>query len=88
MEEADIKKDGRISYEEFFQVVSLGHNLKRKSVAKMYDESEQQLSVVSEELDEEARTTHEVLQRYGLLDSLKMSINNLSTIRITKEAKK
>lgn len=88
MEEADIKKDGRISYEEFFQVVSRGHSLKRESVAKMYDESDRQLSVVSEEDDEETRTTNEVLQRYGLVDSLKMSIGNLGTIRMnTKETR-
>ena len=62
MEEADIKKDGRISYEEFLQVVSLEH---RKTVTKMYDESEQFLSVVSEETE----TADEVLQQHGLLDS-------------------
>lgn len=81
MAEAATKKDGRISYEEFLQAVSKGH---RESVAKIYDESEQQLSVVSEEDAEETRTTNEVLQRYGLLDSLKTSIGNLGTIRITK----
>ena len=84
MDEADIKKDGRISYEEFYQVVSRGHKLKRKSVAKIYDESDRQLSVVSEEdveALEEISTTNEVLRRHGLVDSLKLSIGSLGTIR-------
>lgn len=62
MEEADIKKDGRISYEEFLQVLSQEH---RKTVTKMYDESENLLSVISEETE----VADEVLQQHGLLDS-------------------
>ena len=61
MEEADIKKDGRISYEEFLQVLSQEH---RRTVRKMYDESESFLSVV-----EETDAADEVLQQHGLLDS-------------------
>lgn len=79
MEEADIKKDGRISYEEFLHVLSSEH---RRAVTKIYDESEP-LSVVSE-TDEEARA-EEVLQQHGLLDSLKTSIHNFGTIKIPNE---
>lgn len=61
MLEADIKKDGRISYEEFLQVLSQEH---RRTVTKMYGESESFLSVVSEE-----DAAVEVLQQHGLLDS-------------------
>lgn len=83
MEEADLKKDGRISYEEFIQVVTKGHQKHRKSVCKMYDESEK-LSIISEEVAEDERTANEVLQRHGLLDSIK----NLGTIGPFEPAKK
>lgn len=85
MDEADIKKDGRISYEEFYQVVSLGHKINRESVAKIYDESDRQLSVVLEEdveVLEEIRSTDEVLRKHGLSDALKFSIGNLRTKRM------
>ena len=65
MEEADILRDGRISYEEFLQVLSSEH---RKTVTKMYDDSEL-LSVVSEEEANEARAANEVLHQHGLLDT-------------------
>ena len=90
MDEADIKKDGRIGYEEFYQVVSRGHKMKRKSVAKIYDESDRQLSVVSEEdVDalEESRKTDKVLREHGLMDSIKLSFGNLSTIRMPSSHK-
>lgn len=74
MEEADIKKDGRISYDEFLQVLSSEH---RKTVNKMYN-SEPLLSIVSEEEAEEARDAEKVLQKHGLLGS-HLSTNKLSS---------
>jgi len=76
MEEADLKKDGRISYEEFLQVLSSEH---RQRVSHFYNESEQQLSIVSEEEVEEAIATDKVLEEHGLLSTIKESIHSLGS---------
>ena len=77
MEEADNKKDGQISYEEFLQVLSSEH---RRTVTHFYHESEQ-LSVVSEEEAEEARAAHMVLEQNCLLDSIKESFHILNSVK-------
>ena len=77
MEEADLKKDGRISYEEFLEVLNSSH---RQSVAKMYDASEQ-MSIISD--DEEAsktRAAEEVLRKHGIIGTLKSSMKHIGSI--------
>jgi hypothetical protein len=81
MAEADIKKDGRISYDEFLHVLSAE---RQRTVTKIYDASEQ-LSVVSEEdAAESLRNANEVLRQHGLLGTIKSSMNsfgnNLSSL--------
>lgn len=83
MEEADIKKDGRISYEEFLHVLSAEH---RRNLTKIYKEAEG-LSAVSTEEAETLRETNEVLRRHGLLGSLKSSMNSFGNISFEKKAK-
>lgn len=66
------------SYEEFRQVLSLGHRLE---VAKMYDESEQ-LSLVSIEDAKTNKAADEVLQNHGIVDTIKTSVRNFGHIKI------
>jgi len=67
MEEADILKDGRISYEEFLQVLSSEH---RNTVAKFYDETAHDLADLPDNGNEnDGNATEVVLQEHGLLES-------------------
>lgn len=75
MDEADTKKNGRISYEEFLHVLSAE---RQRTVTKIYDDSEQ-LSVVSEEDVESLRATNEVLRQHGLLGTIKSSMNSFGS---------
>ncbi|CAB9509993.1 MAP kinase-activated protein kinase 2 (Fragment) [Seminavis robusta] len=86
MQEAEATKDGRITYEQFRRVVSRRN---RRTLSKLYDESGQNLPVVSEDAiadDNGSIAEDEVLQRFGIIDKMHRSFNNLST-KISKESR-